>query len=169
MTTKSKYFFVSKSKSNTNLKMYTPAPKVNEHTIVTQCVFCLVCNNFFHIFLSKNYSQKFYTLFVWACHLRGFIFVKSCVSFPLNDYLVYFLPKLSNKSSSKISHNQQQFIAGGSNLNTFLLSTALWRDRFLTKFDINFLLNVDFAFFLYSHKSGSITFRYRYHIYIVLL
>lgn len=83
MTTKSKYFFVSKSKSNTNFKMYTPAPKVKEHTIVTQCVFCLVCNNFFHIFLSKNNSQKFYTLFVWACHLRGFIFV-TVIIFYLN-------------------------------------------------------------------------------------
>lgn len=84
LTTKSKYCFVSKSKSNTNLKNVYPCSEgKGAYYCNPVCLSVWFVTIFFLIFLSKYYSQKFYTLFVWACHLRGFIFVTVMRQFPV--------------------------------------------------------------------------------------
>lgn len=83
MTTKSKYFFVSKSKSNTNLKNVYPCSEGEGAYYCNPVCLSVWFVTIFFTFFSVNIIRRNFTLFVLACHLRGFIFVTVMRQFPV--------------------------------------------------------------------------------------
>ena len=114
--------------------------------------------NFPQRFLS-NYLSQMLEIFI-QCLLRHAIswdifLYQSNVIFLFNEYFVYF-------SQNFQTNFRQRFLSSYLSqmleiLTHYLFRHAILWDIFLYQSDASFLLNVDFAYFAYSHQSGGIT------------
>lgn len=119
---------------------------------MTSFIFCLF---FFIKPISQQYfiatAWNFNTFFVLACHIAGFIFAPIKHQLPLKWRCCLFF-SLNRTNSSKIF--QQLLITVAWILTALLFKHAIWWISFLNISNINFVLNDDFDYYVYSHQSG---------------